>query len=563
MLFYTDLGLCGQMKSNSLRPLYESLFSQYGVHPQGVPRKVSSECSLTMCKLRFFADFCLVLKENPIRAKVSFYSQVLIFVREKSEKTSIRMIFNQYLILKPSGCSVGHCGAFLSGLAKKSGWFTIAILSITLVYMPGAGAVIQMDHLYEAEAVVEGQGQGISERRRAFKSMLKELLIRISGSKDAVLSPVIINALKKPDKLVQQYRYFQKLVEKEPQAEQVTEQIEEQAPESITILWSRFDKKAIINLLQQSELPVWQDIRPATLVWLAMDYDGQRYLLGNDDENQIRKQLGQHADRRGVPLLFPLMDMEDQQKISFADIWGGFPAAIHDASKRYATEAMLVVRILQDRDGAWNARWNLYDTQGKLQWQYTSEQVEELLGEGIDGLADRLGELYSVYEGEQLHTQVLLNVSGVNSLQAYARVQQYLNTISVISEKRLVQLKGGQLQFRLELKGETSSLTQAFALKDVLASDLASSLEALSEQGVQQQRLQEQELQEQLLQKQLLQEQLLQEERFSRQGVQQQTAGQRTGKTGVPIENRSVPVISESRNVKPPISTELYYRLRP
>jgi len=25
-----------------------------------------------MCKLRFFADFCFVLKENPIRAKVSF-----------------------------------------------------------------------------------------------------------------------------------------------------------------------------------------------------------------------------------------------------------------------------------------------------------------------------------------------------------------------------------------------------------------------------------------------------------------------------------------------------------
>ncbi|MCK5092357.1 MAG: DUF2066 domain-containing protein [Gammaproteobacteria bacterium] len=443
------------------------------------------------------------------------------------------MIFNQYLIPKPSGYSVEHCGAFVCGLAKKSGWFVMAVLSIYLIYMPGAGAVIQMSHLYEAETVVEGQGK--SERRRAFRDMLGEMVVRISGSRDAVLFPRIIKALKRPDQFVQQYRYFQKTVEKEPvreliagqTEEQIAEQVPDLKPDPITILWIRVDRKAVINLLQQSELPVWQDIRPATLVWLAMDYDGQRYLLGNDDENQIREQLSQHAERRGVPLLFPLMDLEDQQKISFTDIWGGFSGAIHDASERYATEAMLVVRILQDRNGAWSARWNLYDTQGELQWQYASEQIPELLGEGVDRLADRLGELYSVYEGEQLHTQVLLNVSGVNSLQAYARVQQYLNTISVISEKRLVKLEDDQLQFSLELEGETSDLTQAFALKNVLAPNLAANLETLPEQETPQQRLQEQDLQEQKLQ-----EQLLQEERSLGQSVQQR-------------------------------QTKLYYRLRP
>lgn len=439
------------------------------------------------------------------------------------------MIFNQNLILKssgkPRGYFVEHCGALVCGLAKKSGWFVMAVLSIYLIYMPGAGAVIQMSHLYEAETVVEGQGK--SERRRAFQEMLEEMVVRISGSREAVLFPTIIEALKRPDQFVQQYRYFQKTVEKEPDLEQRAGQIAEQIPGSITILWVRIDKKAVINLLQQSKLPVWQDIRPATLVWLTMDYDGQRYLLGSDDNNQIREQLSLHAERRGVPLLFPLMDLEDQQKISFTDIWGGFSGTIHDASERYATEAMLVVRILQDRNGAWSARWNLYDTQGELQWQYASEQVSELLGEGVDRLADRLGELYSVYEGEQLHTQVLLNVSGASSLQAYARVQQYLNTISVISEKQLVKLEDDQLQFSLELEGKASDLTQAFALKNVLAPNLAVNLETLPEQGTLRQGLQEQELQEKKLQ-----EQLLQEERSLGQNVQQ---GQ----------------------------TKLYYRLRP
>lgn len=33
--------------------------------------KNSSKCSFTSCKLRFFAGFFLVLKENPIHAKAS------------------------------------------------------------------------------------------------------------------------------------------------------------------------------------------------------------------------------------------------------------------------------------------------------------------------------------------------------------------------------------------------------------------------------------------------------------------------------------------------------------
>jgi len=459
------------------------------------------------------------------------------------------MIFHQYFILKLPGKQPGyfveHCGDFVCGLAYKLGRFVITILLPYLIFMSGAGAAIQMNQLYEAETVVEGQG--VSERRRAFQDMLEEMVIRISGSREAVLFPTIIEALKKPDRFIQQYRYFQKTLEKEPSLVQRGEQRAEQIPDSITILWVRTEKKAIINLLQKSGLPVWRDIRPATLVWLAVDYDGQRYLPGHDDENPIREQMSQHADRRGVPLLFPLMDLEDQQKISFTDIWGGFSDAIHNASERYATEAMLVGRILQDRDGVWSARWNLYDTQGELQWQYSSEQVQELLGAGIDGLADRLGGLYSVFEGEQLHTQVLLDVSGVNSLQAYARVQQYLNTISVISEKRLVQLKDSQLQFRLELKGEISDLTQTFALKNVLAPDFVASRQALPEQGVLQQRLQEQDLQE---------------ERSPGQGLPQQPVGQWTGQSDVPVENRSASMLREG-NVKTMMPTELFYRLRP
>jgi len=55
-----------------MRSLHESLFSQYGVKNQ-----LKILTYLTACKLRFFADFCLVLKENPIRAKASEFKLFL------------------------------------------------------------------------------------------------------------------------------------------------------------------------------------------------------------------------------------------------------------------------------------------------------------------------------------------------------------------------------------------------------------------------------------------------------------------------------------------------------
>ena len=37
-----------------------------------------------------------------------------------------------------------------------------------------------------------------------------------------------------------------------------------------------------------------------------------------------RERILEIADRRGLPLVFPLLDTTDIQNVSFSDIWGGF-----------------------------------------------------------------------------------------------------------------------------------------------------------------------------------------------------------------------------------------------
>ena len=396
----------------------------------------------------------------------------------------------------------------------------IAFLQFLLI-MPHAGAVIQMSQLYEAETEVTGQDA--KERSRALRETFAEVVTRISGSRKAASFPAILSAMKKSERYVQQYQYFQKTVETKSRQTKIST--------PITIFWARFDKKAIIELLQKNGLPVWREIRPATLVWLAVKAGGKRYLLGNDVINPIREQLDQHAVRRGIPLLYPLMDLEDQQKIGFTDVWGDFSDSIQEASQRYAPEAVLVGRILQDGNGLWNARWQLYNDQAELHWESGSKKIPTLLGKGADGLANHLGSVYAVYEGDQIHTQIALNISGVDSLQSYARVQEYLSTISVISGQQLIQVEGEHLKFMLDVQGKASDLTQVFALENELVPDKSAAINLFSDDVSSQE---------------LLQESIKQE-------LQQ----------NVPVENRSVSTSSGTDVEEMLLPEKLYYRMNP
>ena len=51
------------------------------------------------------------------------------------------------------------------------------------------------------------------------------------------------------------------------------------------------------------------------------------------------------AEKRGLPLAFPLLDTEDLQSVTFSDIWGGFDERIIAASKRYGANSILIGRV--------------------------------------------------------------------------------------------------------------------------------------------------------------------------------------------------------------------------
>ena len=311
-----------------------------------------------------------------------------------------------------------------------------------------AGAVVSQQ-LFESEVVV--QSQAPAERSAAMKSALEEVLVRVAGQDSVLTTGPAMALLQKPSRLVQQYRYFT-VPDSEP---------------PILKLWVRFDGDAIRQSLQQQGLAYWGAERPDTLLWLAVEDRGKRYVVSADDNSDVHEQIVQVAKHRGVPILFPLMDLEDQSQARFSDIWGGFFEHVLTASKRYNPQAVLIGRLNRSTSGGWSARWYM-DVAGRTaSWSDSRQQLAALLQQGMDDTADQLASRFAVANqgGDNV---VRISVDGVRTLAAYARINEYLNSLTSVVDVQVEQLTGSQVQYSLQLNGGLQGLTRTVSIGTVL-----------------------------------------------------------------------------------------------
>ena len=331
---------------------------------------------------------------------------------------------------------------------QSSPWLTVLLCLLMALPMVSARAATQ--DLFDAEVVVPNQTSGV--RTRATSDALKEVLVRVAGQ-DAVLQTAAAKQmLKKPDALVQQYRYFN-----EPGSEP-----------PLLKLWVRFDGNAIRNTLQQQGQAYWGKERPDTLVWLAVEDRGKRYVVSADDGTDVQRQIALAAKQRGLPIVFPLMDLEDQSQVRFSDIWGGFFENVMAASKRYNPQAVLIGRLNRSPSGGWSSRWHLDVTGRPADWSDSHPQLEKLSQQGIDDTADRLASRFAVARGGGNSSTVSISVSGVDSLSDYARLSAYLKGLTAVSGMQVERVAGAEIDYALQLNGSLDDLTRTVRIGTVL-----------------------------------------------------------------------------------------------
>ena len=324
-----------------------------------------------------------------------------------------------------------------------------------LVFAAGPVGAADVEGLYEAETPVRGQDP--AERLAALRLGLAQVLVRVSGERDAGQDPLLAPVIKDAQRLVQVYRYRQVEPAAGPDGIERTER-------PGLILWARFDPAAVDRALRDAGLPVWGRSRPATLVWLAMEEIGRRNLAGAALDPRVDSALEAAAARRGVPMLLPLMDLADQAAVQFADVWGGFHDGVLAASARYQTDAVLVGRVYREDGGGWGARWSLYQGETPFHWESAALALEAVLEAGFDGGADVLAARFAPAGGSHEGGSVAFTVAGVGGLADYARASDYLGGLAPVAGVRVREVSADRVVFLLDLRGGEADLERAISL---------------------------------------------------------------------------------------------------
>lgn len=323
-------------------------------------------------------------------------------------------------------------------------------LLVLMTWVGSVSASVQVKGLYEVQIAVKTQGR--DERSRALQQGLADVVRRLAGSKGLKNLASKRKVMARASRYVEQYRY----------SKQSTD-------EAGLFLWARFNKKALLVLLQRYKIPVWVGSRPETLLWLAIEDGGERYILGSDRNNDWSDHVLSHAQRRGVPVLLPLMDLEDRRNTRIGDIWGGFSKSLRTASNRYQPDEVMIGKIF--RIGSrWNSRWTLVTTAGEKTWSARGKSASGAIASGLNGLANFMAARYSVRLSGQLSRYRLL-INNVNTLQDYADIKRYLGGISLISKLQLDSVEPVSVTYSMDLRGGVTALKQVLGLEQKLLPD--------------------------------------------------------------------------------------------
>lgn len=323
-------------------------------------------------------------------------------------------------------------------------------------------AAEEVRNLYEAEVDVFDKSAEV--RREAFGVALIKVVVKASGSRHASASPVVAEAVKAPDRFVQQFRY-------DNIAPPADASAEAQAQAPTLRLWVQFDARAVDVLIREAGLPVWGRMRPSVLVLVAIEAGGVRELLSSDDPRGWAEFIQRAAAERAVPLVLPLMDLEDRGTLRTSDVWAGFEDNLQRAAERYRSEGVLIGRVYELAPDYWEARWRLTLEDTRNEWVEQGEGLDAVLLAGVHESADRLASRYGGFTGTTTASGVAVRVGGIRTLRDYARALEYLDSLDEVSRVDVTRVENGSVSFLVDARGGRESVRQVIALGRTFAEE--------------------------------------------------------------------------------------------
>ncbi len=325
----------------------------------------------------------------------------------------------------------------------------LGLLVICLSLAPAAYSAVSPngpDTLYSAVTPVPNQSN--AARKKAFSRDLAQVFVKVSGNPDVAQVSALAPLLATAAKLVVAYRYR-------------TIPLSQGGGQA---LWAHFDPKAIDKVLAQAGQGTWGRNRPTVVAWVL----NAGSIVADNPHNPIVAEMRKSANRRGLPLIFPLMDLTDQKRVSGFDIRTRYLPALQAASARYGARAMLVGEI-RTTDMGVNSQWTLVFGHSSAPYQLTAATPQAAGAKAVSHAATLLAQQLAYVRGTGGGGEVMVVVAGIRSLADLTRVEQLFSGVPGVGAAMLAAVRGAVVRFRVGYAGAPNDLNQALTVSGTFA----------------------------------------------------------------------------------------------
>ncbi|TDF41609.1 DUF2066 domain-containing protein [Alteromonadaceae bacterium M269] len=319
--------------------------------------------------------------------------------------------------------------------------------------------------LYDAVTRIESQSQ--SAQSRATRQGMEQVLVKVSGDQNILQNSDIRAHVRRANDYLLQFNFGME--------------------DGALTFQSTFEKSKIDRIIKDAGFPIWGSRRPSTLFWLAVesDDDSERFIVSEADSLLIKNTALRASKRRGLVVDFPLLDLDDIEKVHVVDVWGRFMDNLVNASDRYDVESVLVARLykatsLIDEDdsvpellkaeqgeASWQLDWSLQLANQTYNGTYNGSLSEPLIDNLIDEVANQLASRFAIglSDNRFANERIDIKVVGLENMRQLVKTTEVLRSVAAISDVSMTSITGDIATFELTLLGTEQDFLTALSLE--------------------------------------------------------------------------------------------------
>ncbi|WP_352109293.1 DUF2066 domain-containing protein [Glaciecola sp. XM2] len=366
-------------------------------------------------------------------------------------------------------------------------YFFVLLLVLSLSHGAFASKV---DSINIGRVAVDNQS--LSTQTAAGREALRQVFVKMSGSKDTLSHPGIRRSVSNYEDYLVSSTFLQ-------EGDQLW-------------LQATFNEQLIERELRSAGQPIWANLRPDASMWIAIETDTAAIeWLHQNNAQGFDRQLAHAAFERGVNVVLPLGDLSDSMAVTAFDVWTQNISKLSMQTPRYETDFFINVSV--QRISA-DTRLRLAEQQAFIEQQKAlddlfnavavdeqTSKVEALLmpsdsdqlqvdwvisGDNtidigksyiedasqiaqvvIDVFADKLAQQYATGGGllaQNLASNNTIVVSNIRSLTDYHKAQTLIAAIPQVNTLNLRRIEGERAFFDVTLSGEIAEFVSLITL---------------------------------------------------------------------------------------------------